>query len=155
QAGNVGIGFAVPVELVREQLPALEAGGLSGIAAAAADPDRPRLGITVGALGDVPAAVREALALPETGLVVTAVQPGSAADEAGIRGPTFTAQVEGGSFPAGGDVLLAADGVTLGRAEDLQRIVFGKGAGDEVALEVWRNGEVRTVVATLSVPPAE
>jgi S1-C subfamily serine protease len=155
QAGNVGIGFAVPVELVREQLPALEAGGLSGIAAAAADPDRPRLGITVGALGDVPAAVREALALPETGLVVTAVQPGSAADEAGIRGPTFTAQVEGGSFPAGGDVLLAADGVALERAEDLQRIVFGKDAGDEVALEVWRNGEVRTVVATLSVPPTE
>jgi S1-C subfamily serine protease len=155
QAGNVGIGFAVPVELVREQLPALEAGGLSGIAAAAADPDRPRLGITVGALGDVPAAVREALALPETGLVVTAVQPGSAAAEAGIRGPTFTAQVEGGSFPAGGDVLLAADGVALERAEDLQRIVFAKGVGDEVALEVWRNGEVRTVVATLSVPPSE
>ena len=105
-AGNVGIGFAVPAELVRNALPDLEAGGLSGVFAASTDPDRPRLGITIGALGDVPAAVREALDLPETGLVITAVQAGSAAEAAGLRGPTFAAQVDGGSFPAGGDVLL-------------------------------------------------
>lgn len=151
-AGNVGIGFAVPVELVREALPELEAGGLSGIFAAANDPDRPRLGVSIGALGDVPAAVREALALPETGLVVTAVVPGSAADEAGLRGPTFDAQVDGGTFPAGGDVILAADGVALTRAEDLQRIVFAKGAGDVVVLEVWRNGTRRTVEVVLRAP---
>lgn len=103
----------------------------------------------------MPAAVREALDLPETGLVITAVQPGSAAEAAGLRGPTFAAQVDGGTFPAGGDVLLSADGAALERAEDLQRIVFDKEAGDVVALEVWRNGEVRDVDVTLSVPPTE
>ena len=154
-AGNVGIGFAVPAELVREALPDLEAGGLSGVFAASTDPDRPRLGITIGALEGVPDAVREALDLPETGLVITEVQPGSAAEAAGLRGPTFEAQVDGGTFPAGGDVLVSADGVTLERAEDLQRIVFEKDAGDVVVLEVWRNGEVRTVEVTLSVPPSE
>jgi serine protease Do len=154
-AGNVGIGFAVPATLVREALPDLEAGGLSGLFAAAADPDRPRLGITIGAIDDVPDAVREALDLPETGLVITAVQPGSAAEEAGLQGPTFSAQVNGGTFPAGGDVLISADGTTLERAEDLQRIVFDKEAGDTVTLEVWRNGDVRTVDVTLSVPTTE
>jgi S1-C subfamily serine protease len=154
-AGNVGIGFAVPVELVREALPQLEAGGLSGVFAASNDPDRPRLGITIGALESVPEAVREALDLPESGLVITAVQPGSAAEAAGLRGPTFDAQVDGGTFPAGGDVVLSADGVALERAEDLQRIVFGKEAGDVVVLEVWRNGAVRSVEVTLSVPPTE
>ncbi len=154
-AGNVGIGFAVPAELVREALPDLEAGGLSGVFAASSDPDRPRLGITIGALEDVPPAVRVALDLPEAGLVITVVQPGSSAEAAGLRGPTFDAQVDGRTFPAGGDVLISADGVDLERAEDLQRIVFDKEAGDAVVLEVWRNGEVRTVEVTLSVPPAE
>ncbi len=154
-AGNVGIGFAVPAELVREALPDLEAGGLSGVFAASTDPDRPRLGITIGALEGVPEAVREALDLPEAGLVITEVQPGSAAEAAGLRGPTFAAQVDGGTFPAGGDVLVSADGVALERAEDLQRIVFGKEAGDPVVLEVWRNGEVRTVEVELSVPADE
>ena len=153
-AGNVGIGFAMPAELVRDALPDLEAGGLSGVFAASSDPDRPRLGIRIGALKDVPTVVREALDLPETGLVIVEVQPGSAAEEAGLRGPTFEAQVEGGTFPAGGDVLVSADGVALERAEDLQRIVFDKEAGDAIALEVWRNGEVRSVAVTLSVPPA-
>ncbi|MFN2321503.1 MAG: S1C family serine protease [Trueperaceae bacterium] len=154
-AGNVGIGFAVPAELVRDALPDLEAGGLSGVFAASTNPDQPRLGITIGALEDVPTAVREALDLPERGLVVTSVQPGSAAEDADLRGPSFGAQVGDTTFPAGGDVLVSADGVDLERAEDLQRIVFGKEAGDTVVLEVWRNGDVRTVEVELSVPSDE
>lgn len=153
QAGNLGIGFAVPAVLLNESLAALEAGGLSGIAAAAADPSSPRLGVTIGEIDGVPQAVREALDLPEEGLVVTGVQPGSAAADAGIEGPSFTAEFPQGSFPAGGDVIVSADGEPVPRAEDLQRIVFGKSVGDVVELEVWRNGEVRSVEVTLSVPP--
>ncbi len=155
RAGNIGIGFAVPATLLAEALPDLRAGGLSGIAAAAADPDRPRLGVTIGQLENVPDQVRESLELPEEGLVVTGVAPGSAADEAGLRGPTFTAEFPEGSFPAGGDIIVSADGRPVPRAEDLQRIVFEKEAGDVVELEVWRDGEVRTVEVTLSVPPTE
>ena len=151
QAGNVGIGFAVPAGLLIDALPALRAGGLSGLAAAAADPNRPRLGITIQSVADLPATVREALALPEAGLIVTDVVAGSAAEVAGLSGPTFAAQVGGASYPAGGDVIVAADRTPLRRAEDLQRIVFAKGSGDEVTLEVWRNGQTRTVVVRLSV----
>jgi serine protease Do len=149
QAGNVGIGFAVPVALLEEALVSLEGGGLSGLAAAAADPERPRLGITITALSGFPEAVREALNLPERGLVVTEVAPGSAAQEAGISGPSFTAQIGEANYPAGGDIILSADGQELRRPEDLQRIVFAKSAGDVVALEVWRNGSSRSLSVTL------
>ena len=155
QAGNVGIGFAVPAELLEQAMPALQAGGLSGLAAASADPTRPRLGVTIFPVSAFPESVRDALNLPDEGLVVTQVAAGSAADEAGLDGPSFNAEVDGESYPAGGDVIVAADGQAVPRAEDLQRIVFAKDAGDTVTLEVWRNGSTRTVEVVLTVPPAE
>ena len=155
QAGNVGIGFAVPAELLEQSMPALQAGGLSGLSAAAADPTRPRLGVTIIPVTAFPESVREALNLPAEGLVVRQVAPGSAADDAGIAGPSFSVEVAGESYPAGGDVIVAADGQGVPRAEDLQRIVFAKEAGDAVTLEVWRNGSTRTVEVVLTVPPAE
>jgi serine protease Do len=155
QAGNVGIGFAVPAELLEQTMPALQAGGLSGLSAAAADPTRPRLGVTIIPVTAFPESVREALNLPDEGLVVRQVSPGSAADDAGLAGPSFSVEVAGESYPAGGDVIVAADGQAVPRAEDLQRIVFAKEAGDAVTLEVWRNGSTRTVEVVLTVPPAE
>ena len=152
--GNIGIGFAVPSELLAQSLPALQAGGLSGIAAAALDPTRPRLGVAIMALDTVPAQVRDTLELPARGLVITGVDPEGAAAEAGIRGPTYVATVNGIEFPAGGDIVLTADGEEVERAEDLQRIVFGKEEGDVVTLELWRAGEVREVDVTLRVPGA-
>jgi serine protease Do len=153
--GNLGIGFAVPAQLLEESLPLLEAGGLSGIAAAAQDPDRPRLGVTIIPADSFPASVREALALPEQGLVIRQVDPNGAAADAGISGPTFFATVEGREYPAGGDVVLSADGQAVDRAEDLQRIVFAKGAGDVVRLELWRNGATREVDVVLRAPTAD
>jgi serine protease Do len=147
--GNIGIGFAVPADLLSESLAGLQDGGLIGLAAAAADPDRPRLGVSITMVDAYPDEVREALGMPAQGLVVREVQPGGPAAEAGLTGPTFSAMVGGQEFPAGGDVITRADGEPLRRPEDLQRIVFAKGAGDEVELVVWRNGETRTVTVTL------
>ncbi len=155
QRGSLGIGFAVPAKLLEESLPLLEAGGLSGIAAAAQDPDRPRLGVTITTVEAFPASVREALALPEQGLVITQVDPAGAAAEAGVSGPTFVATVDGREYPAGGDVVLSADGQPTERAEDLQRIVFEKGAGDVVHLELWRNGVTREVDVELRAPTVD
>ena len=148
-AGSVGIGFAVPASLLDESLAELEEGGLVGIFAAALDPDRPRLGVSITTVDAYPEAVRDALALPDQGLVVMDVQEGSAAEEAGITGPTFSAMVAGREFPAGGDILLSVEGEPLNRPEDLQRVVFARDAGDEVELEVWRNGATRTVTIEL------
>jgi len=150
--GNLGIGFAVPSELLAESLALLESGGLSGIAAAAQDPNRPRLGVTITPVETFPASVREALNLPERGLVVTDVDPGGAAADVGVSGPVFSAMVDGREYPAGGDVVIAADGQPVPRAEDLQRIVFAKSAGDSVRLTLWRNGTERDVDVTLRAP---
>ncbi len=152
QRGSLGIGFAVPAQLLAESLPLLEEGGLSGIAAAAQDPDRPRLGVTITPVETFPANVREALGMPDEGLVVTQVDPNGAAAEAGVSGPTFVATVDGQEYPAGGDVVIGADDQPVRRAEDLQRIVFEKDAGDVVRLELWRNGVTRQTDVTLRVP---
>lgn len=149
QPGNVGIGFAVPASLLDENLAALQAGGLSGLAAARNDPSRPRMGVTVSAVSAYPPAVRDTLDLPDDGLVVVAVQPDSPAADAGLRGPTFQAQVDGQSYEAGGDVIVSADGVATRSPEDLQRVVFDKTAGDTVDLEVWRNGTFLEMTVTL------
>lgn len=149
QAGNVGIGFAVPAALLAEALPGLEAGGLSGIAAAAANPDRARLGVTIVALSSFPLEVREALGLPAEGLVVETVQPGGAAAAAGVMGPSYRAQFGDAVYPAGGDVIVRADAQPLRRAEELQRLVFAKASGDVIELELWRQGQMRTVSVTL------
>jgi serine protease Do len=155
RAGNLGIGFAVPASLLADNLAALEGGGLTGLAAAAADPTRPRLGVTVLPVSSYPEDLRESLDLPEEGLVITSIADGSAADDAGLSGPTFSAQVNGNAYPAGGDVVVSADGQPVPRAEDLQRVVFEKSEGDVVELEVWRNGRTRTVEVTLTVPPQD
>ncbi len=149
----VGVGFAVPSNLLRESLGALVEGGLSGIAVAVAElPDRPRLGLTVPlTVEDYPPALRERLGLPGTGLIVTNVSPGSPADEVGIEGPVEVAAFEGQIYPIGGDILTEVEGEPLRTALDLQRVVLERDAGDEVTLTVWRDGEERTVDVVLEV----
>ncbi|CAN5678834.1 trypsin-like peptidase domain-containing protein [soil metagenome] len=147
--GSVGIGFAVPGTLLAESLAGLEEGGLIGIFAASLDPERPRIGVVITPVSDYPPSVREALGMPATGLIVRDVREGAPAADAGIRGPTYEAMIGGQGYPAGGDVIVQAEGEDLNRAEDLQRIVFGLEAGDEIELEVWRNGETRSVTVEL------
>lgn len=153
QAGNVGIGFAVPANLIAEALPQLKGGGFSGLAALQQQiQDGPRLGVAIVQLSLVPAEVRSALNLPSSGLLVTEVSPGSGAAEAGLRGSTFEAVINGESFPAGGDIIVKANGTELNEAADIQRIVVELSDGDEVELTVLRNGaevEIPVTVRTI------
>ena len=87
--------------------------------------------------------------LPWHWRVITGVDQDRAAAEAGINGPTFVASVDGHGYPTGGDIVFKADGQAVERAEDLQRIVFAKEAGDVVRLHLWRDGNVRVLDVTL------
>jgi S1-C subfamily serine protease len=72
--GNIGIGFAVPVNTVRRSVAQIVQFGRVR---------RGRVGLQL--LGDEPSMhVRHALGLP-AGVIVHAVEPGSGAEQAGIR----------------------------------------------------------------------
>ncbi len=157
QAGNLGIGFAVPSSLLSETMAAMREGGLVGFFAATQDiENRPRIGLSGRSVSDYPEAARRALNLPEAGAVVFDVQPGGPAEEAGLVGPTFMAVFGDQQYPAGGDIIVAADGEPIETIQDLQAVVISKEEGDVVTLRVWRDGEERDVEVTLRVvPPAD
>jgi serine protease Do len=151
--GFMGVGFAVPINLLRQSMEELVAGGFSGVAAAIAElPDRPRLGITAPLTVDhYPKPLRDELNLPGHGVIVAEVSSGGPADRAGLQGSTEAVLLEGRPFPIGGDIIMAAEGQDVRRTIDLQRIILEKEAGDTVDLTVWRDGETRKVSVTLEV----
>lgn len=155
-AGNIGIGFAVPSELLSGALAGLHEGGLVGSYAESlqAQSDilgRPRIGISGLSVGDFPEQAREALSLPDNGVVVIDVAPGGPAAEAGLTGPAYQASMGQESYPAGGDIIVTVDGESVETITDLQRRVLDSEDGDVLTLEVWRNGTTRTVELTLRV----
>jgi S1-C subfamily serine protease len=146
-----GLGFAVPSNLLAESLARLEVGGVTDVSSI-----RPRLGIAAQSVADYPAGLRVQLALPEDGVVVLEVQPGSVADRAGLRGSSDTIMLDSGAeFPAPGDVIVAVDGAPVDEVEDITlRVTFGADAGDRVVLGVIRDGQRLRVPVTLEVSTA-
>ena len=132
-----GLGFAVPSNLLMESLANLEDGGVTDISST-----RPRLGISAQALDLVPFSVREDLGLPDEGVAVIDVQPGSVAEKAGLRGSDETITLEGGfEIPAPGDIIVAIDGQSVDAVEDITELVtYGSEAGDELDFRVVRSG---------------
>jgi len=149
QRGSLGIGFAVPSPILAQTLDELREGGFVSVET------RPRLGVTVQDVGAYPRQVRDRLSLPENGVAVIDVAPGSAADEAGLRPSGMSLDVGGRTLPVPEDVITAIDGEPVTAARDLQRAVFAKDSGDTVTLTVLRDGEEITVDVTLSVVPEE
>jgi serine protease Do len=149
QAGFLGIGFAVPSNLLRDNLERLAAGGIEDIST------RPRLGVAIGDVRNYPVAIRQRLNLPDSGVAVTAVEPGSAAEEAGLRGPEFSVQVNGQQIPVPTDIIIAADGEPIETLGELQALVFAKDEGDVVELTVLRNGDEIIVPVELRVVPQQ
>ena len=92
----------------------------------------------------------------DDGAVVAEVESGSPADEAGLRGGTGERDFQGyPDFPVGGDVIVSVDGEKLSRTEDLADVIAHKNEGDEVELEVIRDGDRRKVEVTLTRRPVQ
>jgi S1-C subfamily serine protease len=144
--GNIGIGFALPIGRAKAMLDEFEKSG---------NISRPApIGIqTLPIDGDL----AEQLKLPrEGGLLVQQVDPGSAADEAGLRGPTrsvivdYTYQIH-----IGGDLIMAADGQPMTSNNALQRVLSGKRGGDTLTLSVYRAGRKVDVKIKLGEAPRQ
>lgn len=113
--GNVGIGFAVPIDMAINVAQRLITDG---------EMRRGQIGVIVQ---DLTPALAEALGLSRrTGALVSDVVPGSSAEDAGILA---------------GDVIVAVDGVAITGSSDLRTRLGLMAPGTEVSLSVVHDGE--------------
>ena len=140
--GNVGIAFAVPSNTVKSVVAQLlEKGRVDraylGIYARPIEPELARL-----------------FRLPvDSGLLVEAVAEGAAADDAGLRGGDQQVIVSGESYRLGGDLIVAAGGKRVTTVEELRAVLAEREPGDRIDLEIYRDGDKRTVTVTLGRQP--
>ena len=143
--GNVGIGFAVPINTASDVAKQILDGG---------EVQHAFLGIT-GA--DLTSEIADVLNLSiERGALVQEVVPGGPADDAGIEGGSAEVTLESGQpVKAGGDVITAVDGEQVSGMDDVIAIVNAKQPGDGAELTLVRGGDERTVTVELGDRPAQ
>ncbi|MFA7558153.1 MAG: DegQ family serine endoprotease [Hydrogenophaga sp.] len=126
--GNVGIGFAIPINMAREVMTQIVEHG---------EVRRGQLG---AAAQDLTPDLAMAFGIPDQrGAVVTEITPGSPADKAGLRS---------------GDVILSVNGREVGSAAEMRNVVGLLRVGQKVEIRINRNGEPRVLTAEVQEPPA-
>ena len=142
--GNIGIGFAVPVNTVRDVTSQLIEGGRV---------EHPFLG--VGAM-PIEKEIADVFNLPvDQGLLVVRVFEGSGAEKAGLRAGTTEVVVAGESYLLGGDIIVEIDGKPVKATEDLRETVSAKKPGDKIRIEAYRSDDKRTFEVTLGRQPSQ
>ena len=141
--GNIGIGFAIPVNTVRTVVAQLIKQGkvehaFIGITAKPVSPQ-------IASLFRLPA---------QHGLLVATVDAGSGAADAGLRQGTDTAVVSGESWPVGGDLIVSADGIPLSSIDQLRDLIAAKKPGQSISLEVYRGTKKLTLEVKLGRQPS-
>lgn len=144
---NAGIGFAIPVNTVRRVVPELIANGHYA---------HPWMGVELFDLSRWAEALQQAgEEVPDEGLLILSVVPGSPADEVGLRGGQRMIRVGNArDFPAGGDVITALNGEKLSNWSDLNiYLELQTRVGDTIQVTVLRDGEELTLPLTLIERP--
>ncbi|HTC91720.1 MAG TPA: trypsin-like peptidase domain-containing protein [Bryobacteraceae bacterium] len=130
--GNIGIGFAMPINRAKLMLDDFQAGR-----------KRPKLGVSVVPIaGDY----ADALRLPtQGGLLIQEVDPDSAAARAGLRGGRQEVQIGNAEVLVGGDLIMSIDGKPVERDDAISRALAAKRTGDTLELTIFRNGKTINV----------
>ena len=127
--GNVGIGFAVPINIARQVMDQLISGG---------EIKRGRIGV---AIQDLTPDIAQALGTTHTqGAVIARVEPSSPAERAGLRT---------------NDLVVAVNGVPIHNGAELKNRVVVARIGDAVDLTVFRGGSERTVAVRIDQVAAQ
>jgi S1-C subfamily serine protease len=141
-SGNVGIGFAVPINTVKSVAAEIIKTG---------HVEHAFLGIAAQPVTENAAKL---FRLPiKHGLLVARVQPGSGAAKAGLKAGTQSATLAGETYPLGGDLLAGIDKAPLYSVDQLRDVIGSKKPGDDVKLSVYRGDQRRTVTVTLGRQP--
>lgn len=137
--GNVGIGFAVPIDTIK---PIAEAVINKGTVQHA------WIGITGRELTP---ALAEKLGLEgRRGVLVTETMPGSAAREEGLD----AADDPKAEVPRGADLIVAVNGRRVVDMADVSQAIASRRVGEKVTITVLRDGQERTVTLTLKDRPS-
>ncbi len=122
QAGNIGIGFAMPINLIRDLLPQLRTGKIT----------RGRIGVQVQ---PVPREAIDEFGLKgRVGALIAQVSPGSAAARAGLEP---------------GDVIIGFNGKPVKGNDDLVQMVMTTKPGTTVPVQVMRDRAEKTLSVTV------
>jgi len=143
-AANSGVGFAVPVNIVRRVVPSLiETGSY----------DYPYLGISSLSESSLNLNTLEQLELPAdtVGVYVTCVTEGGPADQAGLRGASTC---DSSGLVPGGDLILAIDSRRLETFNDLiSYLISHTQVGQQIVVTVLRDGEQLDLTLTVAARP--
>jgi S1-C subfamily serine protease len=139
-----GVGFAVPVDVVRRSLDQLRATGTVKY---------PYLGVSTSSV--YPQLADRFGLGTDTGAWIQSVVPGGPADRAGLRAGTRRATFQQQAWRVGGDVVTKVDGRAIGQDADLARALDGHAPGDVVRLTVRRGGDERVVAVRLGNRPLQ
>ena len=142
--GNIGIGFAMPINRAKAMLDDFRAGKSFA---------RPRFGVsTVYIAGDV----AEQLKLPASGgLLIQEVGRGTAAATAGLRGYRDVVAIGNQRLGIGGDFITAIDGKPVNEPDAITRVIARKRPGDVVSLKIFRDGRTVDVQVKLGEAPED
>ncbi|NOZ29814.1 MAG: PDZ domain-containing protein [Chloroflexi bacterium] len=140
---NSGVGFAIPINLVKRVVPSLIETGRY---------EHPWLGISGQTLSP---SMAQDLKLPaERGILIADVIPNSPAQRAGLRPSRRTVNYKGRQVPIGGDIIVQIDEQPLHNFDDLLiYLARYTSPGQEVILTVVRDGKRVQVPVTLGARP--
>jgi S1-C subfamily serine protease len=139
--GNIGIGFAVPINKAKEIADQIKKDGKV---------ERAYLGITGVTISS---AMADSLNLPTDKGVLVQRATGPA-KEAGVKGGDTQVTVEGQQVLLGGDVIVQIDGKKVDSMTDVITYVDSKKPGDEVTLKLQRGSKSHTEKVKLGKRPA-
>jgi S1-C subfamily serine protease len=140
--GNVGIGFAIPIDTVRSEIHQLETKG---------EVEHAFLGISGGT---ITSGLARAINLPvKEGVIVQSVVKGGPADKAGIEGGNTSATIDGAEVSLGGDIITEVDGKKVAGMDEVVELVNEAEPGDQLELTILRDGDTKTATVTLGSRP--
>ncbi|MBJ7332780.1 MAG: trypsin-like peptidase domain-containing protein [Solirubrobacteraceae bacterium] len=142
--GGEGVGFAVPVDVVRRSVADLRRDGKVEYAYLGVEtsPVYPQLAERFG-LGT------------RTGAWVQRVTPDGPSDESGLRAGDERVRFQAASYRDGGDVVIRLGGSPVGSPDELGQALARFGPGDRVPLVVIRDGKRVALTVTAGERPAE
>jgi S1-C subfamily serine protease len=140
--GGEGVGFAVPVDAVKRSLDMLREDG---------EADYAYLGVSSVEL--YPQLVEKFELDVDKGAWVQQVNPGGPAEQAGIRGGGNEVEFQAQTFHPGGDIITKVDGKAIETSAQLADLIADYPPGEEVPLEIHRDGDVREIEVKLGERP--